>query len=115
MYDLAAMSDHAAHAHAAPATREPGPFLANAGFALGIVGVLLCATVKLSPVGFLSGSIGLALSVLGFGQAMVQSRYNRTAIAGLFCGILVVVFWLIVRDDITSVAGGRDAWPSWLL
>jgi len=109
------MSDHAAHAHAAHDTAEPAPWLANAGFALGIIGVILCATIKLSPVGFLAGAGGLLLSVLGLGQAMAQSRYTKTAIAGLFCGLLVVTFWLIVRHDITSVAGGRDAWPSWIL
>jgi Flp pilus assembly protein protease CpaA len=109
------MAEHAAHAPAAHDSQDPAPWLANAGFALGIIGVILCATIKLSPIGFLAGGGALLLGVLGLGQAIAQARYNRTAIAAMFCGLLVVVFWLIVRHDITSVAGGRDAWPSWIL
>jgi hypothetical protein len=109
------MSDHVAHAHGGHDDVAPAPTLANLGFALGIIGLILTATLKLSPVGFLLGALAVVLSLLGLGQAMAQGRYTKTAIAGLFCGALIVVFWMLVRDDITSVAGGRDAWPSWLL
>jgi len=109
------MSDHAAHAHGGHEDVVSAPFLANLGFTLGIIGVILTATIKLSPVGFLCGIGAVVFSLLGLGQGIVQGRYLRGAIAGLFCGALVILFWMVVRNDITSVAGGRDAWPSWML
>ena len=109
------MDHHAAHASGGQDEVGPAPFVANLGFLFGIIAVILTSTIMLSPIGFLAGVCAVALSVVGIPLARVQGRYARGAVAGLFCGALVVVFWLVVRDDITSVAGGRDAWPSWML
>ncbi len=90
------------------------PFLASFGFALGIISVILAATVKLSPLAFMIALVGIVLCALGFVQGTVQSRPVKVAIAGIFCTLITIIFWLLAREDINVVVGGRDAWPSWL-
>jgi hypothetical protein len=104
--------------HAVPADhleeQASAPFLASFGFALGIISVILAATVKLSPLAFMLSLVGIVLCALGFVQGTVQSRPVKVAVAGIFCTLITIIFWLLARGDINSVAGGRDAWPSWL-
>jgi hypothetical protein len=90
------------------------PFLAGFGFALGIIAVILAATIKLAPLAFMLALVGIVLSALGFVQGTVQSRPVKVAVAGIFCTLITIIFWLLAREDINAVAGGRDAWPSWL-
>jgi Ca2+/Na+ antiporter len=107
------MHDHAAHGDAV-VEMESAPFIANLGFALGIIAVILEATIKLAPAAFMIAIPGIVLCALGFVQGTVQSRPVKGAIAGLFCCLFTIIFWLLARGDINAVAGGRDAWPSWL-
>jgi hypothetical protein len=107
------MQDHAAHGNAVAET-ESSPFIANLGFAFGIIAVILEATIKLSPLAFMIAIPGIVLCALGFVQGTIQSRPVKGAIAGIFCCLFTIIFWLLARSDINSVVGGRDAWPSWL-
>ena len=107
------MHDHAAHGDAI-AEAESAPFLANLGFAFGIIAVLFEATIKLAPAAFMVGIAGIVLCGIGFVQGTIQSRPVKGAVAGIFCSLFAILFWLLARDDINSVVGGRDAWPSWL-
>ena len=107
------MHDHAAHGDAAAETGS-APFLANLGFAFGIIAVVFEATIKLSPAAFMIAIPGIVLCALGFVQGTIQSRPVKGAVAGLFCCLFTIIFWLLARSDINSVVGGRDAWPSWL-
>jgi hypothetical protein len=104
--------------HAVPADhaeeQASAPFLANFGFALGIVSVILGATIKLAPLAFMTALVGIVLCALGFVQGTVQSRPVKVAVAGIFCTLITIIFWLLAREDINAVVGGRDAWPSWL-
>jgi hypothetical protein len=104
--------------HAAPAEhtdeQASAPFLASFGFALGIFSVIFAATVKLAPLAYMTALVGIVLCALGFVQGTVQSRPVKVAVAGIFCTLITIIFWLLAREDINSVAGGRDAWPSWL-
>ncbi len=104
------------HDHAAPAAdeREPAPRLAGFGLAAGIIAVLMAATVRLAPAGFLIGIVAVVVSALGFVVATIQTRSPKLAVAGIFCGAFAILFWLLAREDIGAVAGGRDAWPDWL-
>ncbi len=107
------MHEHAAHGDAAEETGS-APFLANLGFAFGIIAVVFEATIKLAPAAYVVGLVGIVLCGLGFVQGSIQGRPVKVAIAGVFCCGFAVLFWLLARDDINAVAGGRDAWPSWL-
>jgi hypothetical protein len=107
------MHDHAAHGTPAAET-ESAPFLANLGFACGIFAAIFSATIKLAPAAFMVAVVGIVLCALGFVQGAIQSRPIKGAIAGIFCCLFAIIFWLLARDDISSVVGGRDAWPSWL-
>ena len=78
------MHDHAAHGDAVVET-ESFTFIANLGFACGIIAVLLEATIKLSPLAFMIAIPGIVLCALGFVQGTIQSRPVKGAIAGLFC------------------------------
>jgi|SRR5690349_20395078 hypothetical protein len=103
--------------HAVPAPREhapPAPGLARFGFALGVVALWGAASLKLAPLGFLVGIPGIVVSVLGGLQSGVQGRSTKLAVAGFVCALVGVVFWLLVRGDITGVVGGRSGWPSWI-
>lgn len=106
------------HEHAAPSTAaeetESAPFVANLGFACGIFSVIFAATILLAPLAFMVALVGIVLSALGFVQGAVQSRPTKVAIAGVVCNLMAILFWLLAREDISSVVGGRDAWPSWL-
>jgi hypothetical protein len=104
------------HDHAAPdaPVHEPAPRLAGFGLAAGIVAVLFAATVRLAPAGFLLGIVAIVVSALGFVVATIQTRSPKVAVAGVFCGLFPILFWLLAREDIGAVAGGRDAWPDWL-
>jgi uncharacterized membrane protein len=103
------------HEHAAPAEdTASAPFLASFGFALGIVSVILAATVKLSPLAFMIALVGIVICALGFVQGTVQSRPVKVALAGIFCTLITIIFWLLAREDINVMVGGRDAWPSWI-
>jgi hypothetical protein len=107
------MHEHAAHGDV-PAETGSAPFLANLGFAFGIVAVLLEATIKLAPAAYVIALVGIVLCGVGFAQGAIQGRRAKGAIAGFFCCLFAILFWLLARDDINAVAGGRDAWPSWL-
>jgi hypothetical protein len=107
------MQEHAVSAEH-PEETASAPFLASFGFALGIISVILAATVKLSPLAFMIALVGIVVCALGFVQGTVQSRPVKVAIAGIFCTLITIVFWLLAREDINVVVGGRDAWPSWL-
>ena len=107
------MHDHAAHGDVAAETESP-PFIANLGFALGVIAVIGAATIKFSPAAYMIAIPGLVLCVLGFVQGVVQSRPFKGAIAGFFCCAFTIIFWLLARSDIHAVVGGRGAWPSWL-
>lgn len=107
------MHDHAAHGDAAAETGS-APFLANLGFAFGIIAVVFEATIKLAPAAYVVALVGIVLCGLGFVQGGVQGRPVKGAIAGIFCCLFAISFWLLARDDINAVVGGRDAWPSWL-
>jgi uncharacterized membrane protein len=107
------MQEHAVHAEPADEAAS-APFLASFGFALGIVSVILAATVKLSPLAFMIALVGIVVCALGFVQGTVQSRPVKVAIAGIFCTLITIIFWLLAREDINVIAGGRDAWPDWL-
>jgi hypothetical protein len=107
------MHDHAADALTADET-ESAPFIASLGFAFGIIAVVLEATIKLAPLAYMIGIAGIILCALGFVQGTVQGRPVKGAIAGIFCSLFAILFWLLARDDINAVVGGRDAWPSWL-
>jgi hypothetical protein len=107
------MHDHAADG-LAEAEPESPPFIANLGFAFGIIAAILMATIKLAPLAFMIGIAGIVLCALGFVQGAIQARPVKVAVAGIFCSLFAIIFWLLARDDINAVAGGRDAWPSWL-
>ena len=97
----------------AGADRE-APVLAQIGFALGVVGLIGVVTLKLAPLGFALAVPGLAASVGGGAQAADNLRPPGLALAGIACAGVAILMWLLVRDDITGVVGGRDAWPGWL-
>ena len=107
------MHEHAAHGDAAEEIGS-APFLANLGFAFGIIAVVFEATIKLAPAAYVIGLVGIVLCAVGFVQGSIQGRPVKVAIAGIFCCAFAVLFGLLARDDINAVAGGRDAWPSWL-
>lgn len=107
------MHEHAAHGDAVEETVS-APFLAKLGFAFGIIAVLFEATIKLAPAAYVIGLVGLVACGIGFVQGAIQARALKVAIAGAFCCGFAVLFWLLARDDINAVVGGRDAWPSWL-
>jgi|tagenome__1003787_1003787.scaffolds.fasta_scaffold18713014_2 hypothetical protein len=107
------MQEHAVSVEHAEETAS-APFLASFGFALGIISVIGAATVKLSPLAFMIALVGIVVCALGFVQGTVQSRPVKVAIAGIFCTLLTIIFWLLAREDINVVVGGRDAWPDWL-
>ena len=107
------MHEHAAHGDAAEETGS-APFLANLGFAFGVIAVIFEATIKLAPAAYVIGVAGIVMCGVGFVQGSIQGRPVKGAIAGFFCCLFAVLFWLLARDDINAVAGGRDAWPSWL-
>jgi hypothetical protein len=106
------MQDHAAEAIHEPA--PPAPALARLGFALGVIALWCAVTLKLSPLGFLVGIPGLVVTVLGGLQSGMQGRSTRLAVAGFACALVGVVFWLLVRGDMTGIIGGRSGWPSWI-
>ena len=108
--------DHAAHghghAHAAPA--RPAPALANVGFGFGVAALVCTATIKLIPLGFLFALIGVVLCFLGIILAAARSMSAMTAIAGIACCSMTIVFWLLAHNHVQHVLGGPDAW-GWLL
>jgi hypothetical protein len=107
------MHDHAANGNAVAETESP-PFIANLGFAFGIIAVLGAATIKFSPAAYMIAIPGIVLCALGFVQGAVQGRPVKGAVAGVFCCLFTIIFWLLARSDIHAVVGGRGAWPSWL-
>ena len=97
-----------------PRADREAPVLAEIGFALGVVGLILVVTFKLAPLGFALAVPGLAASVGGGVPAADTLRPPGLALAGMACAGVAILMWLLVRDDITGVAGGRDFWPGWL-
>jgi hypothetical protein len=96
------------------AAEREAPLLARAGFALGVLGLIFVVTLKLAPLGFAVAVPGLAASVGGGAQAADNLRPPGLALAGIACAGVAILMWLLVRDDITGLVGGRDAWPGWL-
>jgi hypothetical protein len=104
---------HAHDAHAGEPEAD-APVLASIGFALGIVAIILVVTIKLSPVGFMLALVGIVCCVLGIIQGAMTGGFIKGAVAGLFCNGVSIVMWVLLSGSITSIAGGRDAWPSWI-
>jgi hypothetical protein len=104
------------HAHSAePAEPEaPAPFLASLGFGLGIIGLILVVTIKLAPAGFMIALVGGACCILGLVIGVARGGFIKGAIAGLFCNGVAIILWLLMSGDVTSIAFGRSAWPSWV-
>jgi hypothetical protein len=105
------MSDHAVEVQTA---EESPPLLASLGFFLGMLSVLMVATAKLAPLGYMLALPTIVACLVGFLQGMITNRPAKLAIAGFFCALAAIVLWLLARGDITSVAWGRAAWPSWV-
>ena len=96
--------DHEAHA----------PFLASLGFALGMIAIILVVTIKLAPAGFMLALVGITCCVIGFIQGTISGGYVKGAIAGFACCAVSIAVWALLSGDVTSIAGGRGAWPSWI-
>jgi hypothetical protein len=104
------------HAHSAePAEPEaPAPFLASLGFGLGIIALILVVTVKLAPVGFMIAIVASACCILGLVIGVARGGFVKGAYAGIACNAVAIVLWVLMSGDVTSIAGGRSAWPSWI-
>ena len=72
------MHEHAATGDAVSETVS-APFLANLGFAFGIVAVILEATIKLAPAAYVIGLVGIVLCGLGFVQGSIQGEAVRVS------------------------------------
>lgn len=101
-------------AEAEGAERRDAPVLAQLGFALGVLGLLCVVSLKLGPLGFLLAVPGLALSVGGGAQAADNLRPSGLALAGVACAGTAILLWILMRDDVTGIVGGRGAWPGWV-
>lgn len=101
--------DHAHHAADTEPATPPAPF-AGFGFGVSIAGLILVLTLKLMPLGFALALLGVVACVLGLALAVPTGRSPKTAVAGLVCAAVAILFWILAHDHYEGVLGGRDAW-----
>ncbi|WP_448625862.1 hypothetical protein [Geodermatophilus sp. URMC 64] len=73
--------------------------LGVAGFVTGLVGLVL---FWLPWVGFVLGLLGVVLGGVGIAQGRKKGMSTGLAIAGLVCGLIAVIAWLVVVVAVTS-------------
>jgi hypothetical protein len=73
--------------------QAPGNGLGVAGFVCGLIGLILC---WVPWFGFLLGLVGVVLSGIGIAQGKKKGAPTGLAIAGLVCGILAVLVWIVL-------------------
>ncbi|WP_448625863.1 hypothetical protein [Geodermatophilus sp. URMC 64] len=85
----------------APAPQAPGNGLGVAGFVTGLVGLVLC---WVPWFGMVLGLVGVVLGGIGISQGKKKGAPTGLAIAGLVCGILAVLVWLLLLAFVFSIA-----------
>jgi hypothetical protein len=84
-----------------PAGQQPGNGIGVAGFVCGLVGLVLC---WVPWFGALLGLVGVVLSGIGISQGKKKGASTGLAIAGLVCGILAVLAFVLLLAFVFSVA-----------
>ena len=81
--------------------QRPGNGIGVAGFVCGLVGLVLCWVPWL---GALLGLVGIVLSGIGISQGKKNGASIGLAVAGLVCGILAVLAFVLLLAFVFSVA-----------
>jgi hypothetical protein len=81
--------------------QQPGNGIGIAGFVCGLVGLILC---WVPWFGALLGLVGIVLSGIGISQGKKRGASIGLAIAGLVCGILAVLAFVLLLAFVFSVA-----------
>jgi hypothetical protein len=92
----------------APVPQTPSNGLGVAGFVTGLVGLVLC---WVPWFGMLLGLVGIVLSGIGIAQGKKKGASIGLAIAGLVCGILAVLVWIVLLAFVVSVASQFSTSP----
>jgi len=92
----------------APVPQQQGNGLGVAGFVTGLVGLVLC---WVPWFGMLLGLVGIVLSGIGIAQGKKKGVSIGLAIAGLVCGILAVLVWIVLLAFVVSVASSFSTSP----
>ena len=92
----------------AAAPQAPSNGLGVAGFVTGLIGLVLC---WVPWFGMLLGLVGIVLSGIGISQGKKKGASTGLAIAGLVCGILAVLVWIVLLAYVLSVASQFSTSP----
>jgi hypothetical protein len=90
------------------APQAPGNGLGVAGFVTGLVGLVLC---WVPWFGMILGLVGVVLGGIGISQGKKKGAPTGLAIAGLVCGVLAVLVWLVLLAVVFSVASSFSTSP----
>ena len=90
------------------APQAPSNGLGVAGFVTGLIGLVLC---WVPWFGMLLGLVGIVLSAIGISQGKKKGASTGLAIAGLVCGILAVLVWIVLLAFVVSVASQFSTSP----
>ena len=90
------------------APQAPGNGLGVAGFVTGLVGLVLC---WVPWFGMILGLVGVVLGGIGISQGKKKGAPTGLAIAGLVCGVLAVLVWLVLLAVVFSVASSFSTAP----
>jgi hypothetical protein len=92
----------------APAPQAPSNGIGVGGFVCGLVGLILC---WVPWFGMLLGLVGVVLSGIGISQGKKKGASIGLSIAGLVCGILAVLVWIVLLAFVVSVASQFSTSP----
>jgi hypothetical protein len=81
--------------------QQPGNGIGIAGFVCGLVGLILC---WVPWFGALLGLVGIVLSGIGISQGKKKGASIGLSVAGLVCGILAVLAFVLLLAFVFSVA-----------
>ena len=88
--------------------QQPSNGLGVGGFVTGLVGLVLC---WVPWFGMLLGLVGVVLSGIGISQGKKKGASIGLSIAGLVCGILAVLVWIVLLAFVVSVASQFSTSP----
>jgi hypothetical protein len=92
----------------APVPQVPSNGIGVGGFVCGLVGLVLC---WVPWFGMLLGLVGVVLSGIGISQGKKKGASIGLSIAGLVCGILAVLVWIVLLAFVVSVASQFSTSP----
>jgi hypothetical protein len=111
-YQAPAPQPYTAHAaqpygYAPAPQQQPGNGIGIAGFVCGLVGLILC---WVPWFGALLGLVGIVLSGIGISQGKKNGASIGLAVAGLVCGILAVLAFVLLLAFVFSVASSLSTY-----